>query len=545
MAFNFADLFEHAVDATPDRVAVVVGDLHLTYADLDERVNRLAHHLSDHGIGAGDHVGIYGLNSAEWIESMLAAFKLRAVPININYRYVTAELAYLFSHADLTALIHDQAFGPLVADALDALPMLRHVVVIDDGSDAEIAEGSVTFEEAVASGRPDRGFADRTGDEHYIIFTGGTTGMPKGVVWRHEDVFFALGGGFDAVSGEPVADDRQLAEKGASGPPMVSLCAPPLMHGAAQFGSLRPLTSCGTVVYVPNFDPVEVWETVERERVNGLMIVGDAMARPLLEALAVDVERWDLSSLVVIGSSAVAFSPPVKQRFVTALPQLIISDAIGSTETGHNGTSVRTSTSDAAPVTEGLGVTVEAMPGTVVLDGDLRPVVPGSGVVGLLARSGNVPLGYYKDDAKTAATFVTAPDGVRYAMPGDFARVEANGSITLLGRGSVSINSGGEKIYPEEVEGAVKTHPAVLDAIVVGAPDERWGSIVTALVALRPGHDAPSLEQLADHCRASVARYKVPRRLVVVDEVRRSPSGKPDYPWATELATQAAAPAGA
>jgi 3-oxocholest-4-en-26-oate---CoA ligase len=299
------------------------------------------------------------------------------------------------------------------------------------------------------------------------------------------------------------------------------------------------------VVYVPNFDPEAVWETIERERVNGIMIVGDAMARPLLDALAPDADRWDLSSLMFIGSSAVAFSPPVKERFVTALPHLVISDAIGSTETGHNGTSVRTSSSDSAPVTEGLGVTVEAMPGTVVLDSDLRPVVPGSGVVGLLARSGHVPLGYYKDDAKTAATFVTGPDGVRYAMPGDFAQVEADGSITLLGRGSVSINSGGEKIYPEEVEGAVKTHPAVLDAIVVGAPDERWGSIVTALVALRPGHEAPGLEELADHCRASVARYKVPRRLVVVDEVRRSPSGKPDYPWATDLAAQAATPTGA
>jgi acyl-CoA synthetase (AMP-forming)/AMP-acid ligase II len=237
-----------------------------------------------------------------------------------------------------------------------------------------------------------------------------------------------------------------------------------------------------------------------------------------------------------VGSSAVALSPPVKDRLVELLPGVVISDAIGSTETGHNGTAVRTADTAPAPVTEGVGVTVQAMPGSVVLDDDLRPVAPGSGVVGLLARSGHVPLGYYKDDARTAATFVTGSDGTRYAMPGDFARVEADGSITLLGRGSVCINSGGEKIYPEEVEAAVKTHPAVLDAIVVGAPDERWGEAVTAIVALRPGQAPPGLAALADHCRASVAGYKVPRRLLVVDEVRRAPSGKPDYPWASELA---------
>jgi acyl-CoA synthetase (AMP-forming)/AMP-acid ligase II len=540
MAFNIADLFEHAADAVPDRTAIVVGDLRRTYRELDERATRFAHHLASKGIGHGDHVGIYGVNSEPWVVAMLAAFKLRAVPINVNFRYVADELTYLFTNADLVALVHDRGYSARIAEVRGAVPLLRHFVAIEDGSDADLAGlPAVDFEAAVAEGAPERDFTGRTGDDLYVLYTGGTTGMPKGVMWRQEDVFYALGGGVDAYSGELVTSEHALAEKAlASEAPMVTLCCPPLMHGAAQWGTLRFLFEGNTVVFVAKFDPEALWDAVEAAGVNTISLTGDAMARPLIETLEANPGRWDTSSVFVVSSSAAVFSPSVKERFLECFPTLLLVDAIGSTETGHNGMAVVSGSEPAAARQvhkEGIGVTVKGLADSVVLDEDLRPVIPGSGVVGRLARGGNVPLGYYKDEEKTKATFVTAADGRRYAMPGDWATVEADGNITLLGRGSVSINSGGEKVFPEEVEGSLKEHAAVYDAVVIGIPDERWGQAVAAIVQLRPGAETPSLEELAEHCRARIARYKVPRRLAVVDEVRRSPSGKPDYPWAKAL----------
>lgn len=546
MAFNIADLFEHAVETVPERTALIVGDLHQTYAGLDERANRLAHWLAGHGIGHGDHVGIYGLNSEPWVVAMLAAFKLRAVPINVNFRYVADELSYIFDNADLAALVFDQTFAPRVTEVIARTPRLRLLLAIDDGSGASLAELAasgrevVAFEDAVAAGKPERDFGPRDDGDHYVLYTGGTTGLPKGVIWRHEDVFYALGGGIDATTGERVADEWTLAEKAKrSDAALISLCAPPLMHGAAQWGTLRFFFEGNTVVFVPRFDPVAVWDAVDRNGVQAIFLTGDAMARPLIEALEAEPDRWDLSSLAAVSSSAAIFSPAVKQRFFDRFPNLILMDAIGSSETGHNG-GVAVQPGEARG--EGIGVSVQGLAGSVVLDDDLRPVEAGSGVVGRIARFGNIPVGYHKDPAKTAATFVTGPNGTRYAIPGDFARVEADGTITLLGRGSVCINSGGEKIYPEEVEGVLKEHPAVFDTVVVGTPDERWGQAVTAIVQPRPGADAPSLEELVEHCRGSIASYKAPRRLVVVSQVVRSPSGKPDYPWANRVAKEEVGP---
>ncbi|MBX3283817.1 MAG: acyl-CoA synthetase [Actinobacteria bacterium] len=543
MGFNIADLFERAVDAVPDRLALVCGDRRLTYAEFEEEANRLANHLLAEGFGHGDHIGIYGQNSAEWLVAMVAIFKIRAVPININFRYVEDELAYLFDNADLVAVVHDRQYGPHIAAVRPRVPGLRHLIEVDDGSDVDTsALGTVAWDDVMASSSPERPVLERSDDDHYVIYTGGTTGMPKGVVWRHEDVFYALGGGVDAYTNERVTHGFQLAEKAASTEnPMISLNTPPLMHGAAQWGALRFLFEGGTVVFVPRFDPAAVWTAVERDHVNTLMITGDAMARPLVEALEEHPDAWDLSSLFVLSSSAAIFSPTVKEQMLDLLPNIIIVDAIGSSESGMNGMAVQTKGQTATH--GGGGPTVQAGRDAVVLDDDLNPLPPGTGVVGKLARGGNIPIGYYKDPEKTAANFVVAPDGNRYVVAGDFALHEADGTITLLGRGSVCINSGGEKIYPEEVEGVLKDHPEVYDTLVVGVPDDRWGQAVCAVVQPRHPEAPPSLDELNAHCRQHLAAYKTPKHLVVVDEVVRSPAGKPDYPWAAEVAKAALASA--
>jgi acyl-CoA synthetase (AMP-forming)/AMP-acid ligase II len=537
MAFNIADMFEYAVDAVPDKVALVQDDRQLTYRELEARVNGLAHHLAGAGIGAGDHVGIYGPNSIEWVEAMLAAAKLRAVPVNINYRYVEEELRYLFDNADLRAVVYQREYGPRIAAVRADCPTLEHLIVIDDGSEADLAGlDAVPYDEAVARGDAGRDFEARTADDIWIIYTGGTTGMPKGVMWRQEDIFFALAGGTDPFTRQKVAHDHVHAESAAANPgQLVFLVAPPLMHGAAQVATMMNLMQGNRLVILAKFDGQAVWGLVAREGIHSILITGDAMGRPLIEALEeLDAagEELDLSSLLSVSSSAAVFSPTVKERFLERFPNLVITDSIGSTEGGFNGL---VTVGKGNTAMKGGGPTVARGPATLVLDDDLKPVEAGSGVVGKVARSGNIALGYYKDPEKTAATFVIAADGERYAIPGDFATVEADGSITLLGRGSVSINSGGEKIYPEEVEQALKAHADVFDALVVGVADERWGQRVAAVVQPRPGRE-PTLEALDAHCRSYVAGYKVPRQLTLVDEIVRSPAGKPDYPWAKRVA---------
>ena len=539
MEFNLADLFEHAVDEFGDREYLVVEGQHRTYAQMEERANRLAHHLAAHGIGPGDHVGIYAYNSVEWVETLWAVFKLRAVWVNINYRYVEAELAYLFENADLKALVYRREFAPRVRNVIDTLPLLEHSIVIEDGSGADTGGlDSVEYESAMAEGSPERDFGPRSPDDRYILYTGGTTGMPKGVVWRHEDVFFALGGGIDPTTNTRVEAPGDLVARARERQPGTMLPIAPLMHGASQWGVMGGAFQGNRIVLVGKFDPDRVWRAVEAEGVNSIMITGDAMGRPLAETLEASPDTYDLSSLVSISSTAAVFSPSVKQSLMDRLPNIIISEAVGASETGSNGYALvpRDDTGSTR------GPTVTAILDNVVLDDDLVPVEPGSGVVGKLARRGNIPLEYYKDPEKSAATFVTAPDGIRYSIPGDFATVEADGRIVLLGRGSVSINSGGEKIYPEEVEAAIKSHPDVYDCTVVGIPDERWGQRVVALVQPRAGR-TPTLDDIQGHCRSLLAGYKVPRELHLVDQVVRSPSGKPDYRWAKDTATGATTPA--
>ena len=539
MEFNLADLFEAAVDAFGDREYVVAGGQRRTYAQMEARANQLAHHLAAQGVGPGDHVGIYALNCTEWVETAWATFKLRAVWININYRYVEDELRYLFNNAELSALVHQRAYSPNVSALLPELPQLRHLVVIEDGTtEADPRDDAVAYEEALADQSPDRDFAPRSGDDRYILYTGGTTGMPKGVVWRHEDVFFALGGGIDALTRQRMDRPEAMVEKArAAGGQITFLPVAPLMHGATQWGVMGQSFVANKVVLVARFDPDEVWSLVESERVNMVMITGDAMGKPLVEKLDEPGANYDLSSLFGLTSTAALFSPSVKDEFFRHFPSLIMTDAVGSSESGNNGLSM-VQRGDTAMKS---GPTVTSLGETVVLDDNLEPVKPGSGVIGRIARSGNIPVGYFNDPVKTAEVFIMV-DGVRYVMPGDFATVEADGSVTLLGRGSICINSGGEKIFPEEVEAVVRSHPSLMDALVVGAPDERWGQRVAAIVEPRKGVSAPSLEEIQELCRRHVAGYKIPRELHVVDQVERAPSGKPDYRWAADVIARSRAP---
>jgi 3-oxocholest-4-en-26-oate---CoA ligase len=535
MEYNLADLFEHAVDNFGDREYVVAEGQRRTYAQMEDRANRLAHHLLAQGVKPGDHVGIYAYNCVEWIETLWAVFKIRAVWVNINYRYVEDELRYIFDNADLVALVHQKEFSPRIAAVRDQLPQLRHAIVIDDAAPDEL-EGldSVPYEQALAGASSERDFEPRSPDDLYILYTGGTTGMPKGVVWRQEDVFFALGGGIDPVTNTRVDRPEAMVEKGLANAGQITMMPiAPLMHGATQWGVMGGSFVGNKVVLIAKFDPVRVFQLVDEEHVNAIMITGDAMARPMLEALDENDTTCDLSSWAALASTAALFSPSVKDEFLRRFPNLIVTEAIGASESGSNGYTMV----EAGKTAMKGGPTVRAIRDTVVIDDDFAPIEAGSGRVGRLARKGNIPLEYYKDPEKTAATFVTGPDGTRYSIPGDFATVEADGTITLLGRGSVSINSGGEKIFPEEVEGAVKSHPDVYDVIVVGVPDERWGARVSAVVEPRPGAK-PTLDDIQTHCRTKIAGYKVPRELHLVDKIERSPSGKPDYRWAKDVALE-------
>ena len=533
--YNLADQWEAVADRVGDREAVVAGDRRLTYAELEGRANRLAHHLASVGVGPGDFVGCYLTNGTEYLETMLAAFKLRAVPVNINYRYVADELRYLFADAGLVAVVCEQRFAGNVAEVAADVPTLRHTLVVPEpGGTASLdgVPGGVDYEAALAAASPERPVVEGRGDDDiYVIYTGGTTGMPKGVVWRMGDAFFGcIGGGDPMRMTGPVTSPEETVERIIDFD-FTFYALAPMMHAAAQWVSMMWLL-CGAkvVLHQGRFDPAVVWRTVAAEKVSAMTVVGDAMARPLCDEWDAN-GPYDASSLFSFSNGGAPISATARHRVQEMLPGVVFTDGFGSSETGIQGSQRLQPGEDAGNVTRYDNVA----DGTKVLDLDGKELAPGTGEIGRVAHTGWIPLRYHNAPEKTAEAFVEI-DGRRYVVSGDMARVEEDGSVVLLGRGSVSINTGGEKVFPEEVEGVLKGHPDVYDAVVVGLPHERWGEQVVAVVQPVDGR-TPTLDDIETYARDHLAGYKLPRHLVLVDTVVRSPAGKADYRWAKQAAS--------
>ncbi len=528
MNVNLADLCAEVAAAVPGRCALVCDGQRLSYAELTARSEQVAQWLVTSGIRPDDTVGLYLPNSVAYVESLLGCMVARAIPVNINYRYTGPELAHLFGGARLAALIVDAEYAALAAEVAPSCPSLRHVLIAGaepgPGAAAAAFGGQVTvarYADAVAAmpaARPDLG---RSGDDKLIIYTGGTTGLPKGVLWRHEDFFFsALAGGNHY--GPPYRSVSALVEAAAGSPEMGYLLAVPLRHGSGTYTIFTAFLMASKVVITRRFDPATIATLLAAERVAVTAVVGDAMARPIADELAAHPDRYDLSCWLVFGSGGALLSPAVREQLLAVRPGLFITDRFGSSETGTDGQLER----------DGRGARLIPQETVCVVDARRRPVGPGE--TGWIAKSGHVPLGYYGDAAATAATFPEI-NGRRWAILGDIARVEPDGSIVVLGRGSTCINTGGEKVFPEEVEQALKSHPAVLDALVAGVPDKRFGERVAAVVELRAAADPVNEQELRAHCRSAIAGYKVPARIEFVPRVVRSPSGKADYPWARRV----------
>jgi len=540
MTWQMADIWENIAKAIPGKPAIVDGDKRYSWAQYENRAARVAQLLTDHGLEPGAKLSIYSYNSAEYMETQFGAFKARVCPVNVNYRYLEAELTHVINNSDSEALIFQAQFAPRIAAIRDQLEQVKLFLEIDDGS-GEHLEGAVAYEEALLSTEP-MPVIERSNDDIYMLYTGGTTGMPKGVMYDHKSFATALlAKGFEMRMMEPPVDAngfgaliQQLHTLDATSR---SIPACPLMHGTGMWiGAMVPHSLGGCVILSDNshFDPLALWQLAEAEKATDITIVGDVFAKPMLAALddaKAAGQTLDLSSLQMMGSSGVMWSTEVKRGLLRHLPHMAIVDSMGSTE-GSMGSSITTIENIDSDQTAKF----EMNETTKVLTEDGKPVAPGSGEMGLICNGGMVPLGYYKDEEKSAATFKTF-DGVRYSIPGDFATVEADGSITLLGRGSACINSGGEKIFPEEVEEALKTHDSVYDCLVVGLPDDRFGQKVTAVLSIAEGARFDEAE-LNDHVRSKLAAYKAPRAIVLVDEVPRAANGKAGYKAAKEIALE-------
>jgi fatty-acyl-CoA synthase len=545
MEWNLADIWEAAAEVGADRPAVFSEGRRLTWADFDRRAGALAADLIQRGLSHQGKVAAYLHNCPEYLETYFAAFKVAGVPVNVNYRYGPSELTYLLDNADAEAVIFHATFAPVVEQIREKLDRVKVWYVVSDGSPEP--DWAVAYEPVASAPAPSRetlsrSAPTRSGDDLLLLYTGGTTGMPKGVMWRQDDLVRVLGAGGNPLVGlGPAADLGELRARMEPGDlASFGLPACPLMHGTGQFSAFLVLNLGGCVVTLPGgrFDPVELWDAVERDQVNTIAIVGDAFARPLLTALDAEPGRWDLSSVRVINSSGVMWSQEVKEGLLRHLPGVILFDSLGSSEAVGMGASVAGAGLSAGTASFSLGE------GARVIGDDDRDVGPGSGDVGVIALPGYLPVGYYKDPEKTARTFRVL-DGARYTIPGDFATVDADGTIRLLGRGSAVINSGGEKVFPEEVEEVIKRLPGVLDAVCVGLPDARFGETVCALVEVGAGGAGPGDGPVTDAAvaqavRSELAGYKVPRHVYFVQSIGRSPAGKVDYPGLKRRAAELA-----
>ena len=552
--FNIAKAFDVLVESLADHDAIAWGERRLTFGQVAERAKRLASYLHSRGLGVRrerselngwesgqDAVALALYNGNEYLEGMLGAFGARVAPLNVNYRYVGEELRYLLNDAKPRAMIVHSSLAPTLAEVLPTLDAPPDVLLqVEDEPGHGLLPGAVWYEEALAESSPKGAPVDPSPDDLYILYTGGTTGMPKGVLWRQHDIFMAAMGGRKVGTWEILTSYEGLTERLGESMPLRIMILPPLMHGAAQWAAFM-MWAQGCCLVFPtethHIDPDDVWSTVEREKANTMTLVGDAVLRPLLQQL--DAKSYDLSSFFAVGNGGAPLTPAVRALALERIPNLVISDSAGSSETGAQ---MHATSVDGTEVGRFL-----PGPGTVVTDETFTRVLePGHEGNGWLAQTGNVPLGYLGDEAKTARTFPVI-DGVRYSIPGDRARHLASGEIELLGRDSVTVNSGGEKIFVEEVERAIAGHPAVADVVVTGRPSERWGSEVVAVVQLAPGAsaggdggaDGDLRASIVEHASGHIARYKLPKEVVVVDKVQRSPSGKADYRWAAETAVKA------
>ena len=529
-AWVFADAFEKIASVLPDAPCQVQGDRVVTWAEFDRRSNALAADFLEAGLGEQAKVAAYLTNCPEYMETYLAAFKAGLVPVNTNFRYGPEEIRYLFDNADAEAIVFHATFADLLEEVRHDLPLVKRWYVVSDGSPEP--DWATPYEKVVADGGGARVVAPwgRSPDHCLFLYTGGTTGMPKGVMWRQDDLFNVLGGGGNAIAGVPPADDLDHMASRITGPGLVGLPACPLMHGTGQFTAFILMIAGGSIAMLEDrtFDPAALWQTVQDKKVNSLTIVGDAFARPLLAALDANPGGWDLSSLMLITSSGVMWSNEVKQGLLGHLPSVILFDSLGSSEAVGLAANVSGGGSAAETASFQLGENV------AVITEDGRLVKPGSEEIGMLGIPGFIPIGYYKDPEKSAKTFRTV-EGVRYSIPGDFATVAADGKIHLLGRGSVVINTGGEKVFPEEVEEVLKQHSSVLDAVAVGLPDDRFGEIICAVVEPRDGATVDEADVI-EFVRSKLARYKAPRKVLVVDTIGRSPAGKVDYKGIKALA---------
>lgn len=526
--FNLADIFELVTQAVPDRIAFGCGEQKLTFSQLNERANQLGNALRARGIGRGDNVGIQLYNCAEYLEAFFACTKIGAIPVNVNYRYVADELQSLFNSLHLRGLVYGADFDEAVLDVVAQVPTMRLALRV-----GELREGMpkafVPYEKVLAEGSKELLDADRSDDDIFMLCTGGTTGLPKGVMWPHKALFMgALGGGGYYFRRPPIDTPEELLQLVPSGPPLAYLAAAPLMHGAAMWATLISLFS-GHPVYVSerkNFDPVYMLDLIEDHKINVMAVVGDAMALPIIQTLEENQGRWPLKSLMIFGNGGAVFSRHLQERLLVQVPHLMLNNGMASSESGVLGSG------DKTPGGEGF-MRIAPRPDLCVVSEDMR-ILSEPGDEGILSRRGHTPLGYYADPKKTAETFVVI-DGSRWVLTGDRARIDTTGEYLVLGRGSQCINTGGEKVYPEEVEEAARRYQSVQDVVVVGLADERWGSKVAAVVQVRQGHEF-DLQEFKKVCRANLSGYKVPRAVYVAPEVKRSPAGKADYRWAKAFA---------
>jgi acyl-CoA synthetase (AMP-forming)/AMP-acid ligase II len=527
MDWNFGDLFDGCAEVLPgDAPAVIQGDRMLTWAEFGRRTNNLAARLRGLGARPDDKVAIYLRNCAEYVEVVGACFKARLVQVNVNFRYLDEELYYVLENSDAKFVVFGSEFAEHVAHLHDRLPGVQWIQVGGDTVDF-----AIDLERLAVTGDGAPPDIERSEDDLLFVYTGGTTGMPKAVMWRQGDLWAALGGGTNVPANrreKPASPEQHVENVRRYGPGPRQITACPLMHGTGLFTTIGNLAGggCAVLLEKPSFDAEELWETVQSVRANSAIIVGDAFAKPMLDALEANPERWDLSSLRILISSGVMWSREVKLGLLRHHPDMSLADMFGSSEAIGFGTSITSARGDSRTATFRIG------PSCKVFTEDHREVKPGSGERGFVARSGPIPLGYYKDLEKTARTFPTI-NGVRYSIPGDWCTVEADGTLNLLGRGSACINTAGEKVYPEEVEEALKTHVSVVDALVFGVEDDKWGQAVTAVVSLAPGAGFDEAK-LRECVRASLAGYKTPKRIYPVEKMFRAPNGKADYKAAAD-----------